>query len=248
MNIAWCFHGQPRDIEKGYSTIKSFVDKHQSVHFDFFCHTWFSSDPTHKYKVSSYRNLEPIPQRADIIATIDKLYSPIEHCVEEPIDFDLSDILYSKAVLNTHNINIQNIKNTRSNIYSQTKVRDILYNHVKNKGMHYDLVISSRYDLHVNIQFDLNIIDLSKIYGANMHSPRKLLVDHLYIMPMSIFFHACSIYSILNIIINSSEVEESLELSGERFVFVPESLMTASLHYFNFIDLLVLSPHIPNFH
>lgn len=247
MKVAWCLHGQPRDILSGYSTIKAYMDKHPTIHFEFFCHTWFSADASHTYKVSSYRNLQPITQDNDSIITIDRLYSPIEHCVQEPIDFDVSDILYSRAVNNIPNKNIQNIKSARSNIYSQTKVRDLLYEYVNRTSTHYDLVISSRYDLHVDISLDIHRLNLTKIYGANMHSPRKLLIDHLYAMPMHIFFKVCSIYHILDEIIDSSEIEVQLKSTGEAFPFITEALMTASLHYFNCIDLLVLTPMIPNF-
>jgi hypothetical protein len=247
MKVAWCLHGQPRDILSGYATIKAFMDKHPEVQFEFFCHTWFSSDPAYKYSVSSYRNLQPIPQEAHSIATIDKLYTPIQHCVEEPIDFDVSDILQSKAVLNIPNKNIHNIKTARSNIYSQTKVRDILYEYVNRTSIQYDFVISSRYDIHVSIPLVLNTLDVTMIYGANMHSPRKILIDHLYVMPMHIFFDVCSIYHILHKIIDNSEIEQQLQVSGERFSFITETLITCALYYFNYIDNLVLTPMIPNF-
>jgi hypothetical protein len=246
MKVAWCLHGQPRDVLAGHSTIKSFVDKHPSVHFDFFCHTWFSSDPTYMYPVSSWRGIQAIPQGVDTIKSIDILYNPIKHCVEEPIDFDVSDIISSIAVRNVPGY--KNIKNTRSNLYSQTKVRDILFDYVNRIDTNYDIVISSRYDLHKEITLDLNTLDNTKIYSSNIHSPLKVLVDHLYIMPMTIFFDILSIYKILHNIIDSSSMEEIFKKNNIGLGYVPESLMTASLHYFNYIDLLVLSPHIPNFH
>jgi hypothetical protein len=89
---------------------------------------------------------------------------------------------------------------------------------------------------------------MTKIYGANMHSPLKVLVDHLYVMPMRIFFDVCSIYNNLHTIIDSSDMEQKLKRTNVGLGYVPESLMTASLHYFNYIDLLIPSPHIPDFH
>jgi hypothetical protein len=134
MKIAWCLRGQPRDVLAGYSIIKEYIDKHSTVQVDFFCHTWFSSDQNHVYKVSSYRNIQPVQQKSDTITTINTVYKPIEHYVQEPIDFDISDILSSRMVDIIPNKILQNIKNTRSNIYSQTKVRDILFEHVKNSS------------------------------------------------------------------------------------------------------------------
>jgi hypothetical protein len=248
MKVAWCLRGQPRDVLAGYSTIKSFIDKHPSIHFDFFCHTWHSSDKSYIYPVSSYRSIVPIPQGLDIIKSIDTLYTPVEHYVQEPIDFDVSDIIPSLAVHNMSNINIINIKNTISNLYSQNKIRDILYEYVNRSGVLYDFVISSRYDLLKPITIDLRTLEFGKIYCANMHSPRRVLIENIYILTMSIFFEVCSIYKNLKSIINSREIEQKLQACGEYLHFVPETLMTASLHYFNYIDLLVLSPNIPDFH
>jgi len=243
MKVAWCLRGQPRDVLAGYSTIKGFIDRHPTVQFEFFCHTWFSSEPNHIYSVSSHRNIGRIVQDMSSIANINRLYNPIEHCVQEPIDFDVSDILDLKAVkeiLKVPTENILNLKNTRSNLYSQTKVRDILYEYVNRNSIHYDFVISSRYDFYANIPLDLTRCDKTKIYGA-LNSPGKALIDQFYLMPMHLFFNVCSIYTILDKILDKAEVTNF----GVRFC--PESLITASLHYFDCMDLLIMTGDIPWF-
>lgn len=95
-------------------------------------------------------------------------------------------------------------------------MRDILYEYVNRTSIQYDFVISSRYDLHVSIPLYLNTLVVTNIYGA-LHCPGKALIDHLYMMPMRIFFDVCSIYHILHTIIDNSEIEQQLQVSGEGF-------------------------------
>jgi hypothetical protein len=66
-------------------------------------------------------------------------------------------------------------------------------------------------------------------------------------MPPNMFFDVCSIYSILDKLINNLHIEAKLEATGEELVYVPEGLMTASLYYFNYMEKVIYTPAIPNF-
>ena len=43
VRVAYCFYGQPRRVEEGYTTVESLIRRHPDVQFDFFYHTWYDS-------------------------------------------------------------------------------------------------------------------------------------------------------------------------------------------------------------
>jgi hypothetical protein len=194
--------------------------------------------------VSTYRRLGNIRQDLDILGKIESLYKPVKHSIEAPKDFDIEPRMASKAIQNIRNRNILNLKNTTSNIYSQTQVRNVLY---ENMNSSYDFVISSRYDMYNEITLDLHTIEKDKIYCSSVLYPRKFFSEYIYIMPPNMFFDVCSIYSILDKLINNSDIVEKLQATGEELAYTPEGLMTACLYYFNYMDNVIYTPTIPNF-
>ena len=244
MRIAWCLRGQPRDVEAGHAIIRSFINKHPSITFDFYCHTWFHPDPNHIYAVSTYRRLGNVRQDIDVIGKIEHLYKPVKHSIDAPKDFDIEPRMASKAIQNIRNRNILNLKNTTSNLYSQTQVRNVLYENMKSS---YDFVISSRYDIYKEITLDLHTLEKDKMYCSSALYPRKCFVENLYIMPPSIFFDVCSIYSILDKLVDNSDIIAKLQATREELAYTPEILMTACLYYFNYMEHVVYSRGIPYF-
>lgn len=246
MRVAFCFYGQPRDYKTGYTNINNFILYNNDVIFDFFYHTW-TLDKDMLYPTAPWRHI-PNKERQYNNNTIDelkKMYSP-KACEDEiqKTHFDPTFYINSLAYKNnTKQINIDNISNIISQMYSRNKVRNILDTYIKTHNVTYDAVIMCRFDYKNKINFKLSDFDLSYTYLSNVYYPRKIIADNLLIMPTNVFLTWFNIYENMGKVLNSQEVEERVKSYGETLYINPEEILFANylLHYKNIDNLRYIS-------
>ncbi len=247
VKIAYCLYGQPRNIEKGYKNISTFVEKHE---VDFYYHTWtLSNDET--YSHSNYRKIDvqELAYDKNILEKINALYQPKAYLAEPSKTFRYENIESSLAFVNTSDVNkvAPRISNTLSQIYSRQQVRNLLMYVVQNEPLHYDLVITSRFDMLREINISLDNLDCRKIYVSNYHKPRYIFQDSLFILGMDGYFKMFNIFNNLLYLIDNKKLNTRVNEYREKLMLVPESLIFANyIYYYSNLDHVEYI-NIPNF-
>jgi hypothetical protein len=248
MKIAICFSGQPRNYETGKLVIDNLIKLNSNCEFDFFYHLWHSTLDGIYYKPSTYRNIDSAQllikqETPDIINTY---YKPKKYIIENPIIFETDYIKNSLMGKTLSQIEINNIDNAMSNIYSKYKSSLTLKNYVDENNVHYDFVLQIRFDFVNNINLNFNNLDKNKIYTACMS--RKYINDNIVIANYENFLLYSKSYENINEIINNENIKEkSFNFIG-CFGFVPEILLTCNLIYYDLYDKIETNNgDIPNF-
>lgn len=257
LRVALCLFGQPRRFKDGHKVFMDWLKApyHHNVTVDVFFHTWFMT-PTNgnnnTFTVSAYR---PMPARDKVIqeGTIDKLielYNPVAYFEEKPIIFDRAmyedSLLYSR----TNEMGKDNANNTLSQQYSRQKVRDILFDYMKQQQVPYDFVIGSRFDFLIPITVNLNELQPEMVHLTSCRFPRKHLPDPLIITNTQIFGKLFNVFrNLANLVNNEVLAKHFYKVCKELYIFHPEELLHMNyIYYFNDNSAFVYHDGIPNFH
>lgn len=176
MKIAYCFFGQPRQLEKGYMYVKQLLDKNPEAEVDFYIHVWYA-DPSISglilYDCSKHRGI-PIQDRifdSNIITRIKTLYNPVAIQIDSPLSFDLSPELKSTKMYQNSSGGIKNsISSTLSQLTSRQYLRDLFLRTIQEKNKSYDFVVAQRFDFLNTVNIKFSDLDKTKLYCGN-HNP-----------------------------------------------------------------------------
>jgi hypothetical protein len=252
VKIAVCLYGQPRHYSEGCKNIKKFVEN-QDV--DFYYHTWILNSNESYYTHSEYRNInqEELKGDKDIITKLNLLYNPKAYVFEESKSnyFDIKakdEVVNSLAYSRTNgHKEVFRISNTLSQLYSRQQVRNLLYHTIETEKIEYDCVIMIRFDFLKPINVTINL-NKQLIYVSNIHYPRKIFADAIFLLSVENFFKMFNIYDNLHNIINNKALDTLVSSYNEVMCISPENLIFANyLYYFN--DLKNVNyVYFPNFY
>jgi hypothetical protein len=125
-------------------------------------------------------------------------------------------------------------------MYSRNKARNVLQRYLEKNNVHYDFVLTLRFDLSImpNIQF--NELNKSNVYISNLHCPRKIMPDNCIIAPTDIYLKWFNIYEMLKDIIDNINLFEKIKSLNEDLDINPEELILAKYiyHYQNTDNIL----------
>ena len=232
MKVAFLLYGQPRDYSIGFAHINNFVKKQKGVHFDFFFHCW-TIEKGQTYPHSPWRTINKNSRNysENVVEHLNQLYNPCAMSHEQQItDFPKSlyddTIAYKEYTVNNPAL-LKNINNTLSQMYSRNKVRNLLYNHMKEHNSNYDFVIMTRFDYKYSPNINLNYLDTSTVYAADTLCPRKLIPDTFIISPTNVFLDWFNIYDEIESVINNLDLMNTVLKFGEHISLNPEQLIFA---------------------
>lgn len=236
MRIAFCLYGQPRDYKKGYETIKNFISKQENIFIDFFYHTWIL-EPTDVYIVSPWRNIDSktLVYQDKVVDDLNKFYHPLRYHTEKAIKkFDRTLYENTLAFKNTHNDQkLTNIDNILSQMYSRTKVRNLLNEYIETTGTSYQCVIMSRFDYDKDVSIILNNIDLSKVHISYQCYPRAIIPDNFIISPTEVFLDWFNIFDNLSNLLNNQYIFDLMQIHKENLEINSEELILANYLFYN---------------
>lgn len=223
MRVAIVFYGQPRDYEKGYSTIMEFCNKQHGCEFDFYYHCWTLKEGE-KFNValSRYISEEQKTFHEDTLKRLTELYTPISYEYEYQTDAIIEPMMEELKARNEPLD--KNSKNILFQMYSRTKAKNIL----KQSNIQYDRVIMTRFDLNIMPDIILTETDNESTYISDYHFPRKIFPDHTVISPMDVFLEWINIYDDLLVLVENEKMRKLLLSYKEPFGICAESLMLAS--------------------
>lgn len=253
--VAYCLYGQPRLLEEGYKTINKLQMKYKDTHiFDFFFHTWHDDDLVGTYyPCNPYRGI-PLSWRLikkEIVNQIIQLYNPVSYLVEKPKTFDLTSLKQSKTYNSTNQEQQNNFHNVVSNLYSKNQVCNLLTEHINNNNVKYDCIISSRFDIFVEINFDINrvIPNSTKLYCHAKIFNQNSIRDNIIISSYNVFRIYSDTFLNLEEILNDEETMNMLYLIDAGYVLGVERIITGHMlrNYPNFFDVVEFCDDIPNF-
>jgi hypothetical protein len=258
MKVAICIHGQPRLYKNGFDNINEFCELNKNCMFDFFFHTWYSSDLVGSYyECSTWRNIN----KYDLLITentIDdliELYKPKKFLYEKPKLFEIDNLkntlMYKLSeITKPSTLYYNNLHSVISNIYSKYKVSELLNEYVKDNQVNYDIVISIRFDFLNKININLlNDIKLDKLNSMKNCDNRLYISDHLVISNYDIFTKYSSTYINIDKIVNNKELIDYLNYVNCGHNICPETLMTANmyLYYKDLYDIVYYNSKIINY-
>lgn len=228
MRVACVLYGQPRDYIKGYNNIMEFYKNQENVIFDFFYHCW-TLNPGEEYKVSPWReiNKNTLYYAENIEESIKNLYNPICYEYEVQKTFDATKYKNTIAYNNTTGLALDNISNTLSQMYSRNKARNLLDAHIKHTNICYDFVIMPRFDMPTMPNLKLTELDKSKTYISDIHRPRNITPDFVFITPTKTFLEWFNIYEELIDILDNESLLKIVNSLGEKIYINPEELILA---------------------
>ena len=242
MKAAYCLYGQPRHLEEGVKNILNFVKQNSSVEFDFYYHTWFDEDDKLTKVIKDHRG-HSYNYSKEIINSLTNSYNPVSYIYERQIMFKGTEYEHTLAYKNFDDK--PKIFIRLSQWYSRCAVRNLLFHQVNYKNKHYDIVITSRFDIRKPLTIDLTNLDMSKLYVADFRLPSYIIPDNIMIMNQDRYL---KLFISLNNFINSESVELRMEKYGLKYNLGMEELVCASF-LFNFKTLtnVVYTPLIDNF-
>ena len=253
--VAYCLYGQPRMYQDGERVIGNLINKYRSTHqFDFFFHVWYDEalEGT-AYPCNPYRK---IPKKYRLIKkeTIDKLieiYGPRIYIIEKPINFDLTKLKESIMYHVSNETQRNNLPNVVSNLYSKYRVCQILTEYMQKNNIKYDFIASSRFDISLDIDFDLNIIDpnITKLYCRSIINNEIAIRDNIIFATYNIFKIYSETYLHLEEILNDQDTLDMLDLMRSGYLLCLERLVTGQIlmNYPNFMDVIEFRDDIPEF-
>lgn len=145
MKIALCFAGLPRFYDKAYEYYKRNLLDHYDV--DVFFHTWEGTD------------------YVDVI----QLYKPNNIKVSNPLPKDIINKTYTRCA---DAVNFPAI-NTVSSFFSIYQSCFLKTEHEIRNGFRYDWVIKTRFDYALNLKFEFESMDNSKLYVPHCRMTRE---------------------------------------------------------------------------
>lgn len=209
VHVAYCFYGQPRRLEEGYTVVQSLISRHPDIQFDFFYHTWYDSTKSvQEYEASPWRHLgaKDLSVSSDVLDRIHKLYLPKSSAYSVPIQFELSTIKESLLYMKTIEPNkVVNINNFLSQLYSIQQVRNVVFEYVQKTNTAYDFVVLSRFDFLNPISINFHTLDTNKMYVSNIFESRKVFCNYA-IYNYTTFLNHANIYDNLCNLINNQEL------------------------------------------
>ena len=254
MKIAICFYGQPRLYNNGYIIINNFIKKNLEHNFDFFFHTWYDDKQIGSYyEASPWRNIskEELLIKENTIEDLINLYNPKKYNYESPIIFNndiLNEIKSSIMFNESPNYIKNNIYCTLSNIYSKYKVSILLEEYINETKINYDLVISCRFDILIDMNINISNININKINCIDQYT-RCIISDHLIITNYKLFNEYSKSFINLNKFINNEKILYKLNEIGAGCNFTVETLVTSNmlLYYENIYDIIYMNKEIKGF-
>jgi hypothetical protein len=231
MKIAVILFGQPRDYINGHYKIMEYCNKQEGYSFDFFYHCW-TIEPNKVFRVSPWRILDKttITYTKETPEHLKELYNPVACKYENQNDVKFNRSLYDTTYVmnNTTGDKLNNVDNILFQLYSRNKARNLLYTYIKETNVHYDCVITTRFDTLYMPNLNLIELDLTKTYASNIHLPRrKILPDSCFITPMQTYLDWFTIFEDLQEILNNINLCKSLESFNEPLTFNSEDLIFA---------------------
>jgi len=252
MKIAYCFYGQPRKLEEGYTIVQQFISLNPTATIDFFYHTWFLKGATnYQYEASPWRNLskEELTIRPDIIDTIHTLYQPKAFKIDEPTQFNISTIKESILYKKTPEQQTRNIHNTLSQFYSIQQVRSVLETYVKTTQTKYDYVVLNRFDFLKPICIQVDLLQTDRLYVSDVLKNRKLFCN-CYISDYDRFLKIANVFETIKEFMNNDLLIHQFKVytRGESIFNVEEINAINYMYYYTTYDTIVYTPLIPDFH
>jgi hypothetical protein len=239
MKIAIVLHGQPRDYLKGYNNIMAFTREQIDCKFDFFYHCWKINE-NEKFSTSPWRHIDPnsLIFNSNTITELQNLYNPISYEIENQNDVRFDDSLY-KNTIGYNNAKLSppifnNINNTLFNMYSKNKARNVLNTYLDemDNKVHYDFVLSLRFDIHIMPKVNFNKLNKSKVYISNIWYPRKIISDACIIAPTNIYLEWFNVYDMLKDILDNKILEKNVKDLNEGISINSEEIIFAKYIFF----------------
>ena len=144
-----------------------------------------------------------------------------------------------------------NLPNVVSNLYSKYRVCQILTEYMQKNNIKYDFIASSRFDISLNIDFDLNIIDpnITKLYCRSIINNEIAIRDNIIFATYNIFKIYSETYLHLEEILNDQDTLDMLDLMRSGYLLCLERLVTGQIlmNYPNFMDVIEFRDDIPEF-
>jgi hypothetical protein len=251
VRVAYCFYGQPRRVEDGYTIVQSLMSHHPDVQFDFFYHTWYDdSKSIQEYEASPWRHLgaKDLSINSGVLDRINTLYLPTSSAYSAPIQFDLSGITESLLYTKTASYKLPNINNFLSQLYSIQQVRNTVYDYVQKTNTSYEFVVLSRFDFLNHISINFHTLDTNKMYVSNLIAGRKLFCNYA-IYNYSTFLNHANIYDNLKNLINNQDLCTLFKaITGTECHLNPEEIKLMNyLYYYTDYTNIEFTDLIPNF-
>lgn len=206
--LALCMYGQTRDFLTGYSNLMKCLKclNMENEQIDVFFHTWKLEEGT-EFEHASWPtrtmrlNLKNIyTQQKDIEERILDLYKNVKaYCFESVKYFDTHDIQNTRFYRNSQVEIKENAKNILSQFYSRSKVFDLIENFVLTNNVHYDAIISSRFDAWDYSELVNEPYQYGKCFVTFESREPMFIGDNFLVLPQDIYFKIFkNIYKKLN--------------------------------------------------
>lgn len=236
MRIAVVLYGQPRNYLKGYDNIINFIKRQHGCEFDFFYHCWTLNE-NETYKHATWRNIDKneLSFKKEIPAELHTLYNPVSYEIENQnnVTFDESLYINTLAFNNTKVELLYNINNILFQMYSRNKARNLLKTYLEKMGdtVHYDFIITLRFDISVMPQVLFHELNKSNVYISNISYPRKIIPDNCIIAPTNVFLQWFNIYDTIQELIDNKYLSEKIIKLNEILAINAEELVFAKYIY-----------------
>lgn len=152
MRVALCFSGLPRFINKTAQNIQECLMQDYDV--DVFAHTWYrEGDLMRDDGSSEWSSLRYTQNPTDLI---EKIYHPLDLCVEEPIDFYSNSILHQYNFKPTLEAYMPHFLTEKGLVYYINLVHSMWYSIYRSNKLKcdYELLHGFTYDVVVRCRFD----------------------------------------------------------------------------------------------
>jgi FkbM family methyltransferase len=231
--VAYCLYGQPRDYKLGFYNINKFINKQKDYKFDLFYHGWRTKN--NKYKVSTWNSDNDknyvIEDIKSLFNNINNLYEPKDFLIEDEINnFDINKLKNTTLYNSSDNTNINNVL---SQMYSRTKVINLLKKYIEDNNKKYDFIILSRFDFRGNIIVDLNNLEKTNLNVNCFYKNCLGFDDNFIICNQYNYYNLFNIYNNLLNIFNDNLMNKFKLLFRDTAKFIPEHLIMLNYIYFN---------------
>jgi hypothetical protein len=159
-NIAICFSGLPRSIDKSFDNIqKNLIEPNKP---DVFIHSWtedeeIKSEIIQKYQPKSY------------------VFESRKNFVNDDLDLDRMMISHARSYTRLNFVDM-----LYSSWYSIQQSNNIKELYRLSNGINYDYVIRARFDLNYSQIIDCKNYDNNKIYVSNRQLPDHDMIDDMF--------------------------------------------------------------------
>jgi hypothetical protein len=247
MKIAWCFYGQPRNLQEGYNNIKNYISN-EKINVDFFCHAWYNNNKDISQSPWAKKRNNNIYIHETHMKNIIELYSPKKFLFEHEQEFNIECLKNTLLLNNTTNNNGNNVL---SACYSTQIVIKLLLDYCKEIKQEYDIVYISRYDFLKPITLKPVNINTNYIYSTNIHKiyERELISPALLCGGMDIMLSLLlDIYDIIFEIKNDYNLDKILKQDKYKckLYLNHEEIFLSNIIQKNIVNI-IYTKDIPNF-